>query len=77
LKSLFHLLKSDFDRKIDVQIKNVDTQINAKENEIKENDKQLQKALAEKKQGNDAVALILYSNEVQQNLRYYNTLDEK
>jgi hypothetical protein len=52
-------------------------QINAKENEIKENDKQLQKALAEKKQGNDAVALLLYSNEVQQNLRYYNTLDEK
>ena len=168
MKSLFHLLKSDFERKIDVQIKNVDTQINAKENEIKENDinikdkenqieltklkfkdkenairtkdneikkrnndsklkdldiqskgiekdkinqqietdknklkiseervagildemksvktrideidKQLQKALAEKKQGNDAVALLLYSNEVQQNLRYYNTLDEK
>ena len=168
LNSLFHLLKSDFDRKIDVEIKNVDTQINAKENQIKENDinikdkenqieltklkfkdkenairtkdneikkrnndsklkdldiqskgiekdkinqqietdknklkiseervagildemksvktrideidKQLQKALAEKKQGNDAVALLLYSNEVQQNLRYYNTLDEK
>jgi len=168
LNSLFHLLKSDFDRKIDVEIKNVDTQINAKENQIKENDinikdkenqieltklkfkdkenairtkdneikkrnndsklkdldiqskgiekdkinqqietdknklkiseervagildemksvktrideidKQLQKALAEKKQGSDAVALPLYSNEVQQNLRYYNTLDEK
>jgi len=44
---------------------------------IDEIDKQLQRALAEKKQGNDAVALLLYSNEVQQNLRYYNTLDEK
>ena len=44
---------------------------------IDELDKQLQKALAEKKQGSDAIGLLLYSNEVQQNLRYYNTLDEK
>lgn len=44
---------------------------------IDEIEKQLQKALAEKKQGSDAVGLLLYSNEVQQNLRYYNTLDEK
>jgi DNA repair exonuclease SbcCD ATPase subunit len=40
-------------------------------------DEQLQKALSEKKQGMDAIGLLLYSNEVQQNLRYYNTLDEK
>jgi capsular polysaccharide biosynthesis protein len=38
---------------------------------------QLSKAIAEKKQGTDAVGLLLYSNEIQQNLRYYNTLDEK
>ncbi|MDH7514210.1 MAG: Wzz/FepE/Etk N-terminal domain-containing protein [Clostridiales bacterium] len=44
---------------------------------IDEIDEQLRKALAEKKQGGDAVSLLLYSNEVQQNLRYYNTLDEK
>jgi capsular polysaccharide biosynthesis protein len=44
---------------------------------IEEIDKQLQKALSEKQQGGDAVGLLLYSNEVQQNLRYYNTLDEK
>ncbi len=40
-------------------------------------EEQLTKAIAEKKQGGDAVSLLLYSNEIQQNLRYYNTLDEK
>lgn len=44
---------------------------------IDELDEQLRKALAERKQGTDAVGLLLYSNEVQQNLHYYNTLDEK
>jgi capsular polysaccharide biosynthesis protein len=52
------------------EMKNVKTRID-------ELDEQLRKALAEKKQGTDAVGLLLYSNEVQQNLRYYNTLDEK
>jgi uncharacterized protein involved in exopolysaccharide biosynthesis len=37
----------------------------------------LKKALAERKEGADAVGLLLYSNEVQNSLRYYNTLDEK
>jgi capsular polysaccharide biosynthesis protein len=37
----------------------------------------LKGALAEKKEGTDAISLLLYSNEVQNNLRYYNTLDEK
>ncbi len=40
-------------------------------------EKQLKKALAEKKEGSDAANLFLYSNEVQNNLRYYDTLDEK
>ncbi len=40
-------------------------------------DQQLKKAIAEKKEGGEAISLLLYSNEVQQNLRYYNTLDEK
>jgi hypothetical protein len=44
---------------------------------IEEIDKQLQKALSEKQQSGEAVGLLLYSNEVQQNMRYYNTLDEK
>ncbi len=34
-------------------------------------------ALAETKRGGDAIGLLLYANEVQQNLRYYNSLDEK
>jgi len=168
LNSLFHHLKGEFDRKIDVEIKGIDSQITGKENLIKENEigikdkdnlielkklqindreneiktkendikkrkndirqkeleaesksiekdrigkeieadrnkikiseerqknildemtsvkerngeieKQLQGALAEKKQGTDALALLLYFNQVQENLRYYNTLDEK
>ncbi len=44
---------------------------------IDELDIQQRKALEEKKQGIDAISLLLYSNEVQQNLRYLNTLDEK
>jgi len=133
ISSLFLHLKSEFDKKIDVEIKSLDAQIATKEtgiqqksldiksrdleiqakkiekdrirkeiesdkkkleiseerqnniliemksvkSRIEEIDKQLQKALSEKQQGGDAVGLLLYSNEVQQNLRYYNTLDEK
>ena len=44
---------------------------------IDEIDEQLRKALGQGKQGSDAVSLLLYSNEVQQNLRYLNTLDER
>ena len=44
---------------------------------IDELEKQQQKALAEQKTGTDALALLLYSNEVQQNLRYYNSLEDK
>jgi capsular polysaccharide biosynthesis protein len=40
-------------------------------------DRELKNAIAENKEGGDAVSLLLYSNEVQQNLRYYGTLDEK
>jgi len=133
LNSLFHLLKSNFDRRTDVEIKSVDTQIANKEtgiqqksldikgrdleiqakkiekdrirkeidsdkkkleiseerqidllsemksakSRIEEIDKQLQKALSEKQQGGDAVGLLLYANEVQRNLQYYNTLGDK
>jgi capsular polysaccharide biosynthesis protein len=44
---------------------------------IDELEKQQREALSEKKQGIDAISLLLYSNEVQQNLRYYNMLEEK
>jgi septal ring factor EnvC (AmiA/AmiB activator) len=40
-------------------------------------DQQLKKVIAENKESAAAVSLLLYSNEVQQNLRYYGTLDEK
>jgi len=131
--SLFNHLKSEMDKKIDVEIKNIDTQIEAhgisiqhknleikddlnniklkqikknrikqqiinyqnllvisKEREesiteemksvmerLKEIETQQRKALAEQQQEGNALSLLLYSNEIQQNLRYYNTLDEK
>jgi LPS O-antigen subunit length determinant protein (WzzB/FepE family) len=133
LSSLFNHLKRELDRKIEVEMKSIDTQITTKLNNIKdmENeiqfkefdiksleiekerikgeieanknrliiseersnslleemksvkgriddlDSQLKKVLAEEKGGAEAVSLLLYSNEVQQNLRYYGTLDEK
>jgi capsular polysaccharide biosynthesis protein len=40
-------------------------------------DRRLDQVISEKKEGSDSVGVLLYSNEVQQNLRYYNTLDEK
>ena len=135
LYSLFTHLKRDLDRKIDVEIQNLDTQKKSLENKIKERNiaiqdkrneiltmrneikkkeeeieaaqnkikiseervkniitemkevksrideisEQQKKALAqvrEKGEG-EALSLLLYSNEVQQNLRYYNLLDEQ
>ena len=40
-------------------------------------EKQQKKTLAQKREESDAISLLLYSNEVQNNFRYYNTLDEK
>jgi len=133
LHSLFNHLKRDLDKKIEVEFKDIDTQIETNKNLIKQKglniknkgseirlnqieknkarqkilssenklkisqdrvksiieemkdvkkrtdelEKQQREALSEKKQGIDAISLLLYSNEVQQNLRYYNTLDEK
>jgi len=133
LSSLFNHLKTDMDRKIDVEIKGIDTRIETQENSIKQNEltikdklneiklkeieknmksqeilsavnkvkisedrgksilnelktvkerineieKQQKNAFADKKEGAEALGLLLYSNEIQNNLRYYNTLDEK
>ena len=38
---------------------------------------QQRESLEGKKEGMEAISLLLYSNEVQQNLRYFNTLEEK
>jgi len=59
------------------RFKNIMEEMKAAKERIDELEKHLKKALAEKKEGSDAVGLLLYSNEVQHNLRYYNTLDEK
>jgi capsular polysaccharide biosynthesis protein len=39
-------------------------------------DEQQKKILTEKKEGNEAISILLYSNEIQQNLRYYNSLED-
>jgi len=44
---------------------------------IDEIDKQQREMLKEKKEGMEALNLLLYSNEIQNNLQYYNTLDEE
>ncbi len=126
LNSLFGILQKDFNKKIEVEIKGLDSQIIAAENEIKIKEldiqsKEIEKAkkrqeiitagntikiseqwsqsivdelksvktriagieaqqremLKEKVEGVGAISLLLYSTEIQQNLRYYNTLDEK
>ncbi len=59
------------------RVKSIMDEMKAVKKRIDELDEQQRKALSEKKQGIDAISLLLYSNEVQQNLRYYNTLDEK
>jgi LPS O-antigen subunit length determinant protein (WzzB/FepE family) len=125
LNALFEQIKSELDRKIDVEIKSISTQISSKENDIKargfdvqsknieiettrqeiiaagnklkisedrfrglteqmksvqvrieEIEKQQRSMLAEKQSGIDSLGLLLYANEVQQNFRYYNTLEE-
>jgi len=125
LNLLFQHLKSDLDRKIDVEMKSISTQIVAGENDIKiksieiqsknididktqqemtsagkklnisedrsrslvdemkgvkvridEIEKQQKTTLAANKEGVETLGLLLYSNEIQQNFRYYNTLEE-
>ncbi len=126
LNALFDILKKDFNKKIEVEIKGLDSQITASQNEIKKRELDIQSKeieQAKKRQeitaaankikiseewaksiieemravkkrveeieaqqremlkvsveGINAVSLLLYSSEIQQNLRYYNTLDEK
>jgi uncharacterized protein involved in exopolysaccharide biosynthesis len=125
LNALFRRLKSELDRKIEVEMKSISTQIALKENEIKTKgldiqslnieiekaqqeiisagnkleiseerirslveemkgvkarldaiEKQQKTILAEKRESVETLGLLLYSNEIQQNFRYYNTLEE-
>jgi uncharacterized protein involved in exopolysaccharide biosynthesis len=126
LSSLFEILKKDFNKKIEVELKGLDSRIATSENEIKikeldiqskdiekakkrqeiasagntlkiseqwsqsiveelksvkkrvdEIEAQQREMLKESVEGISAIGLLLYSSEIQQNLRYYNTLDEK
>jgi len=126
LSALFEILKKDFNKKIEVEIKGLDSQINSSQNEIKKREldiqsKEIEKTkkrqeiatagnrlkiseerslslaeelktvkkrideieaqqramLKENVEGTTAISLLLYSSEIQQNLRYSNTLDEK
>jgi hypothetical protein len=59
------------------RINNIEIEMKDVKKRIDDLEQQQKKALEEKKDSIDAISLLLYSNEVQQNLRYYNTLDEK
>ena len=59
------------------RIKSIMKEMSDVKKRIDEIEKQQMKAIKEGKRGVDAISLLLYSNEIQQNLRYYNTLDEK
>lgn len=125
LLSLFNHLKSDFDKKIDIEFNSINNQgeqtknkildhelnvnshkidkektrrdIEADKNKlaiteqrivdiqeemksvkkrVTELDDLRRKAMSEKREGAETLALLLYSNEVQQNLRYMNTLED-
>jgi len=59
------------------RVNSIMEEMKAVKGRIEEIEKQQKSTLAEKKEGNEALSLLLYANEVQNNFRYYNTLDEK
>jgi len=124
LAEIFTLIKADLDKKVDVEIKSLESEILSNENKIKEKnldiqakgyeidslkeevnilknklaiseardksligeqsavkkriealDEQNKKVLAEKRDSAEAMGLLLYSNEIQQSLRYLGTLE--
>jgi len=133
ISALFGILKNEFNKKIDAEIKGIDIEIAKKGNEIIQKELeikdqqteekilgfqkdrtlaeitadqqkvliseeryksifeemgsvkkrvealevQLQKTLGENRQEGEGLGLLLYLSQVQENLRYYNTLDEK
>ena len=112
LYSLFNHLKRDLDKKVDIEIKGIDSQIKSNEiekfrieeeikvnknklNIIKQRKKEIEKEMSdikkrveslekeqrlslkkENRSESESLAMLLYSNEIQQSLRYYNTLNE-
>lgn len=62
------LISEEREKNIMEEMKNV-------KDRIEKLEEQQRQALAENKEGSEILGLLLYSNEVQTNLRYYNTLD--
>ncbi|HEB36045.1 hypothetical protein LCGC14_0742080 [marine sediment metagenome] len=59
------------------RVRSIMDEMKAVKKRIGELERLQREALAGEKEGISAISLLLYSNEVQQSLRYYNTLDEK
>jgi len=57
--------------------KNILEEMKSVKQRIDEIEAQQKEALAQEKEGIEAISLLLYSNEVQNNFRYFNILDEK
>ena len=57
--------------------KSILSELNEVKQRIKVIEQQQMKALSEEKKEGSALSLLLYSNEIQQNLQYYNTLDKE
>ena len=112
LYSLFNNLKNELDKKVDIEIKGIDSQIKSNEiekfrieeeikvnknklNIIKQRKKEIEKEMSdirkrieslekeqrlslkkENRSESESLAMLLYSNEIQQSLEYYNTLNE-
>ena len=62
---------------IEQRILSIQEEMKSVKSRIDELDRLQQKSVTEKREEADTLALLLYSNEVQQNLRYFNSLDEK
>ncbi len=98
LLSLFNLLKTEPDEKVDVEIKRIEGEIKSNKNKlniIKQRREEIEKEMSdirkriealEKEQSlslkkknrseSESLAMLLYSNEIQQSLVYHNTLNE-
>jgi len=57
--------------------KNILEEMKTVKQRIDEIEAQQKEALAQTKEGSEAISLLLYSNEIQNNFRYFNILDEK
>jgi LPS O-antigen subunit length determinant protein (WzzB/FepE family) len=98
LLSLFNLLKTEPDEKVDVEMKSIEEEIKASKNKlniIKQRKKDIEKEMSdikkrveslekeqrlslkkENRSESESLAMLLYSNEIQQSLEYHNTLNE-